>query len=79
LAGDIQKKIDSGGFMRNAIGDAALDVLFREARSFNAWLNEPVSDEILRQVYNLMRWAPTSANGNPTRIVFLRALVQMTI
>ena len=58
--------------MRNAIEDVALDVLFREARSYRAWLNEPVSDEILRQVYNLMRWAPTSANGNPARILFLR-------
>ena len=58
--------------MGNAIEDVGLDVLFREARSYRAWLNEPVSDEILRQVYNLMRWAPTSANCNPTRIVFLR-------
>jgi 3-hydroxypropanoate dehydrogenase len=58
--------------MRNAIEDVGLDVLFREARTHSAWLNEPVSDKILRQVYNLMRWAPTSANCNPTRIVFLR-------
>ena len=58
--------------MRNAIDDVGLDILFREARSYRAWLNEPVSDEILRQVYNLMRWAPTSANCNPARIVFLR-------
>ena len=58
--------------MGNAIEDVGLDVLFREARSYRAWLNEPVSDEILRQVYNLMRWAPTSANCNPARIVFLR-------
>ena len=58
--------------MRNAIDDVGLDILFREARSYRAWLNEPVSDEILRQVYNLMRWAPTSANGNPARILFLR-------
>ena len=58
--------------MKNAIEDVALDVLFREARSYRAWLDEPVSDEILRQVYNLMRWAPTSANGSPARILFLR-------
>ena len=58
--------------MRNAIEDVGLDILFREARSYRAWLNEPVSDETLRQVYNLMRWAPTSANGNPARILFLR-------
>ena len=58
--------------MRNAIEDVGLDILFREARSYRAWLNDPVSDETLRQVYNLMRWAPTSANGNPARILFLR-------
>ena len=58
--------------MRNAIDDLCLDILFRDARTYSAWLNEPVSDETLRQVYNLTRWAPTSANCNPTRIVFLR-------
>jgi 3-hydroxypropanoate dehydrogenase len=54
------------------LNDAALDVLFRTARSHSAWLERPVSDETLRQVYELMKWGPTSANASPARILFLR-------
>jgi 3-hydroxypropanoate dehydrogenase len=54
------------------IGNEALDQLFRQARTHNAWLDRPVSDEILRQLYDLMKWGPTSANLSPARIVFLR-------
>jgi 3-hydroxypropanoate dehydrogenase len=49
-----------------------MDVLFREARSHNGWLDRPLSDEMLRQVWDLMKWGPTSANAMPARIVFLR-------
>jgi 3-hydroxypropanoate dehydrogenase len=52
-------------------GDA-LDVLFRNARSHSAWLDKPVSDELLRKLYDLMKWGPTSANLCPARIVFVR-------
>jgi 3-hydroxypropanoate dehydrogenase len=52
--------------------DEALDVLFRKARTFAAWQDRPVADETLRQVYELMKWGPTSANSNPARILFLR-------
>lgn len=54
------------------LGDDALDVLFRTARTYYAWKDIPVSDETLRQLYDLMKWAPTSANSNPARIVFIR-------
>jgi 3-hydroxypropanoate dehydrogenase len=54
------------------LGDEALDQLFREARTHNAWLDRTVSDEMLRRLYDLMKWAPTSANGSPARILFLR-------
>jgi 3-hydroxypropanoate dehydrogenase len=50
----------------------ALDQLFRKARTHNAWLERPVGDEVLRQLYDLMKWGPTSANLSPARIVFLR-------
>jgi 3-hydroxypropanoate dehydrogenase len=50
----------------------ALDVLFHKARTHNAWLNQPVSDDQLRQIYELMKWGPTSANSCPARILFLR-------
>src|SRR5450432_770697 len=54
------------------MNDETLDVLFRKARTHNAWLDKPVSDDTLRQLYDLMRWGPTSANCEPARILFLR-------
>src|SRR5665647_2202455 len=50
-----------------------LDLIFRNARSQNGWQAKPVSDEQLRQLYQLMKWAPTSMNCGPARILFLRS------
>lgn len=58
--------------MRNPLSAEALDQLFREARSHNAWLNWPVSDDTLRDLWNLTKWGPTSANCSPARVLFLR-------
>jgi len=55
-----------------ALSDDALDVLFRQARTHNAWLDKPVSDDVLHQLYELMKSGPTSANSSPARIIFLR-------
>lgn len=55
------------------LDDAALDQLFREARTHYAWQDKPVSDETLRKLYDTMKWAPTSANTNPARFLFLRS------
>jgi len=54
------------------MNDEALDQLFRKARTYNAWQPRPVSDEVLRALYDLMKWGPTSANSCPARILFLR-------
>src|SRR2546425_8898823 len=54
------------------LSDTALDALFRKARTHNAWLDKPVSDDLLRKLYDLMKWGPTSANCCPARILFLR-------
>jgi 3-hydroxypropanoate dehydrogenase len=54
------------------LSDDALDILFREARTHNVWLDRPVSDDLQRQLYGLMKFGPTSANSNPARILFLR-------
>ena len=54
-----------------AVNDEALDVVFRNARSQNKWLDKPVSPALLMAVYDLMRLGPTSANCSPARIVFL--------
>ena len=55
------------------LDDNALDILFRAARSHNGWQDKPVGDEQLRQVYDLMKMGPTSANSCPARIVFVRS------
>ena len=54
------------------LNDEGLDLLFRKARTHNSWLDRPVGDDVLRQLYELMKWGPTSANSNPARIVFVR-------
>lgn len=56
-----------------SLSDDALDVLFRAARSHNGWLDEPVSDEQLHQIYELMKLGPTSANSCPARILFVKS------
>jgi len=58
--------------MSHPLGDGALNQLFREARTHTAWLDRPVSDEVLRQLYDLAKWGPTSVNCLPARILFLR-------
>lgn len=55
------------------LDDRSLDILFREAHTHSFWLDKPVSDALLHQVYDLMKWAPTSANCSPARIVFVRS------
>lgn len=55
------------------LNDDALDLLFRNARTHGEWLDKPVPDDILRRLYDLMKWAPTSANSSPARILFLRS------
>lgn len=51
--------------------DEALDLIFREARTHYAWKPIPVAEETLREVYDLAKLGPTSANTTPLRIVFL--------
>ena len=55
------------------VNDDVLDVLFRKARTYNAWLPKPVPDELLRELYDMLKWGPTSANSSPARFVFLRS------
>jgi len=54
-----------------AISEEALDQLFRKARTHSAWRAEPVAVEVLREIYELARLGPTSANSSPARFVFL--------
>ena len=59
--------------MSGAVDEVALDQLFREARSYNAWLDEDVSDEQIRAIYELMKMGPTSANQQPARLVWCKS------
>src|SRR5882762_10727391 len=53
--------------------DASLDLIFRQARTHSVWLDQPVDDALLRQVYDLAKMGPTSANMCPMRLVFVRS------
>ena len=55
------------------LDDAALDVIFRKARTHNAWRDRPVTDDDLRRIYEVMKWGPTSANMSPARFIFVRS------
>ncbi|HXM08947.1 MAG TPA: malonic semialdehyde reductase [Terriglobales bacterium] len=55
------------------LSDDALNQLFRQARTHNAWLPKRVPVEALREAYELARWGPTSANSSPARFVFLES------
>ena len=46
--------------------------LFTEARTQNGYLDQPVSDDQLRQLYELLKWGPTAANSGPARLAFVR-------
>ena len=59
--------------MTAVLSDDSLDLIFRSARSFNGWLDRPVDDATVRDVYDLMKWGPTSANCSPARFVWVRS------
>src|SRR4029079_5081682 len=54
----------------SALTEAAIRQIFTEARTHNVWKPEPVSDDLLKKVYDLAKFGPTSANCSPMRIVF---------
>jgi 3-hydroxypropanoate dehydrogenase len=53
------------------IDAATLDALFLTARTQNKWTSEPVTEAQIRQVYDILRQGPTSANSSPARFVFV--------
>lgn len=59
--------------MSMELSDEGLDIIFREARTHSAWLDELVDDGLLRQVYDLAKLGPTSANMCPMRVVFVKS------
>jgi 3-hydroxypropanoate dehydrogenase len=59
--------------MHTALATADLKQLFTEARTHHAWLDKPVSDTLLKEVYDLAKWGPTSVNSTPMRILFIKS------
>jgi 3-hydroxypropanoate dehydrogenase len=55
----------------HAIADAALDTIFRSARTLRQWQDKPVSPAHLMAIYDLMRWGPTESNIMPARFYFV--------
>ncbi|MET1045629.1 MAG: malonic semialdehyde reductase [Hyphomicrobium sp.] len=59
--------------MSDALDTAALDQLFDKAHTHSKWQAREVPDTLLRQIVEHMKWAPTSANCSPARIVFVKS------
>ncbi len=59
--------------MDKALSREALDTLFFEARTHKAWQERDVPDALIQQIYDTMKWGPTSANTCPMRVVFVRS------
>jgi 3-hydroxypropanoate dehydrogenase len=56
-----------------ALSTDAQDLLFREARTANAFTDEPVSDQTVAAIYDLVKYAPTSMNNQPLRVALIRS------
>ena len=59
--------------MTSALNDQSLDQIFRSARTPNGWADRPVGDDLVREIYDLLKWGPTSANSSPARFVWVRS------
>lgn len=55
------------------LNQQALDTLFTQARTHSVWLDKPVTNGQLREIYELLKWGPTSANCSPARIAFVKS------
>ena len=59
--------------MSAKLSNEALEQLFTKARTHNGWRDEDVPDALLRESVDIAKWGPTSANGSPMRVLFLRS------
>jgi 3-hydroxypropanoate dehydrogenase len=62
----------AGASYKSPLGKAALDQLFLEARTFSNWLPQPVSDAEIKNIFDLVRMGPTSANSSPARFIWVK-------
>jgi 3-hydroxypropanoate dehydrogenase len=56
-----------------ALDDTAQDLLFREAHTANSFTSDPVSDEQIKEIWDLIKWAPTGGNASPGRLLVVRS------
>ena len=68
-----QKRIADARAKISRLDDAALDLLYREARSHNWFTDQPVGDDQLREIYDLVKFGSTSSNTQPMRVVFIKS------
>jgi 3-hydroxypropanoate dehydrogenase len=59
--------------MKPQLPESSLDQLFRTARTYNGWIDRPIDDEVIYQLYELFKFGPTSANSSPARFVWVRS------
>jgi 3-hydroxypropanoate dehydrogenase len=59
--------------MSEPLDQAAIDIIFAQARTHSAWLPKPVEDAMLRKIYDIAKLGPTSANTSPMRVVFVKS------
>lgn len=59
--------------MKPVLDPVVLDQLFREAHTFNKFADRPVAEQTVRDLYELLKWGPTSMNAQPGRYVFLHS------
>ena len=59
--------------MSCALNDQSLDQIFRSARTPNGWADRSVEYNLVREIYDLIKWGPTSANSSPARFVWVRS------
>ena len=59
--------------MSDVLSSEDLDLIFREARTHSVWLDKPVENALLEQVYDLAKMGPTSANMCPMRIILVKS------
>jgi len=59
--------------MSDILGEAGLDLLFRNARTFNGWQDRAIEPALLHKLYDTLKWGPTSFNCQPARFVFVQS------
>ncbi|HGM5579859.1 TPA: malonic semialdehyde reductase [Pseudomonas putida] len=58
---------------RKPISKEAMEQMFLKARTYHYWTDRRVSDDVVQEIYEIMKWGPTALNSNPARILFIKS------